>query len=51
MKTIKSIVAFLMLVSTLSLQAQNEPKSTLDQVMEKMEPRNIGPAGMSGRVT
>ena len=32
-------------------QAQEESKGTLEQVMEGMSLRNIGPAGMSGRIT
>ena len=51
MKLMKLFVAVVFAAMWNTSYAQEEPKSTLDQVMEKMEPRNIGPAGMSGRVT
>ena len=51
MKLMKLFVAVVFAAMWNTSYAQEEPKSTLEQVMEKMEPRNIGPAGMSGRVT
>ena len=51
MKLTKLFVAVVFAAMWNTSYAQEEPKSTLEQVMEKMEPRNIGPAGMSGRVT
>ena len=47
----KLFATALLVAFSVSSYAQEEVKSTLEQVMENMEPRNIGPAGMSGRVT
>ena len=51
MKIFKLIAFTILVTFTTSSFAQEEGKSTLEKVMEKMQPRNIGPAGMSGRVT
>ena len=51
MKIFKLVALTILVTFTTSSSAQEEGKSTLEKVMEKMQPRNIGPAGMSGRVT
>ena len=51
MKIFKLFAFTILVTFTTSSFAQEEGKSTLEKVMEKMQPRNIGPAGMSGRVT
>jgi hypothetical protein len=47
---IKALLAGLLFSVALSTQAQ-EQTTPLEQVMEGLSVRNIGPAGMSGRVT
>ena len=51
MKIFKLIAFTIMVTFTTASLAQEEEKSALEHVMEKMQPRNIGPAGMSGRIT
>ena len=51
MKTFKLVALTILVLFTTASLAQEEEKSALEHVMEKMQPRNIGPAGMSGRIT
>ena len=51
MRIFRTAVAACALTLSIGLAAQDAEKTPLDHIMEEMAPRNIGPAGMSGRVT
>ncbi|MDB3991619.1 hypothetical protein N9443_00790 [Schleiferiaceae bacterium] len=51
MKIFKLVALTILVTFATASFAQEQGKSTLEQVMENMQPRNIGPAGMSGRIT
>jgi hypothetical protein len=51
MNVLRTTLATLAITFSVGLSAQEEEKNPLELVMEEMAPRNIGPAGMSGRVT
>ena len=48
---VRGVFTAILLVGTAQLWSQEKPETPLEYVMEELTPRNIGPAGMSGRIT
>ena len=50
-RIVRGFLTAILLVATVQLWSQEKPETPLEYVMEELAPRNIGPAGMSGRIT